>query len=58
MSGAIFETYILTEIIKHYWHNGLTALTHDFFACDKSSSYSISEKNISQIVVPSPGGEG
>jgi hypothetical protein len=30
-----------------------TALTHDFFAYDKSSTYSISEKNISQIVVDS-----
>lgn len=25
MSGAILETYILTEILKSYWHNGKTA---------------------------------
>jgi hypothetical protein len=29
----------------------VTALTHDFLAYDKSGTYSISEKNISQIVV-------
>ena len=29
------------------------ALTHDFFAYDKTITYSISEKNISQIVVDS-----
>ena len=23
MSGAIFETYVFTEILKSYWHNGL-----------------------------------
>jgi hypothetical protein len=30
-----------------------TALTHDFLAYDKSITYSITEKNISQIVVDS-----
>lgn len=25
MSGAIFETYVFTEILKSYWHNGLEA---------------------------------
>lgn len=25
MSGAILETYLLTEILKSYWHNGKTA---------------------------------
>ncbi len=25
MSGAILETYILSEILKSYWHNGLAA---------------------------------
>jgi len=25
MSGAIFETYLLGEILKSYWHNGLSA---------------------------------
>ena len=25
MSGAILETYIFTEILKSYWHNGLSA---------------------------------
>lgn len=24
MSGAMLETYILTEILKTYWHNGVT----------------------------------
>jgi predicted AAA+ superfamily ATPase len=23
MSGAIFETFVVTEIIKFHWHNGL-----------------------------------
>jgi hypothetical protein len=32
---------------------GIAALTHDFFAYDKSSTYKISEKNISQIGVDS-----
>jgi predicted AAA+ superfamily ATPase len=25
MSGAIFETYVVSEILKSYWHNGLEA---------------------------------
>lgn len=25
MSGAIFETWVLTELLKSYWHNGLRA---------------------------------
>lgn len=33
MSGAILETYILTEIIKSYWHNGKVA--HFYFYRDK-----------------------
>ncbi len=33
MSGAILETYMLTEILKSYWHNGKTA--HFYFYRDK-----------------------
>ena len=33
MSGAILETYILTEIIKSYWHNGL--MPYLYFYRDK-----------------------
>ena len=33
MSGAILETYMLTEIIKSYWHNGKIA--HFYFYRDR-----------------------
>ncbi len=30
MSGAILETWMFTEILKSYWHNGLQARFHFF----------------------------
>lgn len=34
MSGAILETYMLSEILKSYWHNGKTA--HCYFYRDQN----------------------
>lgn len=28
MSGAFFETYVITEILKSYWHNGKTPMLY------------------------------
>jgi len=28
LSGAIFETYVVAELLKSYWHNGQTAYLH------------------------------
>jgi predicted AAA+ superfamily ATPase len=35
MSGAILETFILTEILKSYWHNGKRAPLYYYRDKDK-----------------------
>lgn len=35
MSGAILETYLFTEILKSYWHNGKTAHFHYYRDLDQ-----------------------
>ena len=45
MSGAILETYILTEIIKSYWHNGLTPYLYFYRDKDQKEVDLIIEQN-------------
>lgn len=45
MSGAILETYILTEIIKSYWHNGLTPYLYFYRDKDQKEIDLIIERN-------------
>lgn len=45
MSGAILETYILAEIIKSYWHNGLTPYFYFYRDKDQKEVDLIIEQN-------------
>jgi predicted AAA+ superfamily ATPase len=45
MSGAILETYILAEIIKSYWHNGLTPYLYFYRDKDQKEVDLIIEQN-------------
>ena len=45
MSGAILETYILTEIIKSYWHNGLAPYLYFYRDKDQKEVDLIIENN-------------
>jgi len=45
MSGAILETYILTEIIKSYWHSGLTPYLYFYRDKDQKEIDLIIEQN-------------
>ena len=45
MSGAIFETYVISEIIKSYWHNGLEPRISFFRDRDKKEIDLIIEEN-------------
>lgn len=47
MSGPIFETYVFTEILKSYWHNGLEAPLYYYRDKDqKEIDLLISQNNI------------
>ena len=45
MSGAIFETYVFCELLKSYWHNGLTPSVYYYRDKDKKEIDFILEKN-------------
>jgi len=44
-SGAIFETYIVSEILKSYWHNGLSPAMYFYRDKDKREIDIILEEN-------------
>ncbi len=50
MSGAIFETYVFTEILKSYWHNGRVPNIYYYRDKDKKEIDFIIEQN--QILYP------
>jgi predicted AAA+ superfamily ATPase len=50
MSGAIFETYIFTEILKSYWHRGLQPSIYYYRDKDKKEIDLIIERN--QVLYP------
>jgi predicted AAA+ superfamily ATPase len=45
MSGAILETWIFSEILKSYWHNGLTANFHFYRDKDQKEIDLLIEQN-------------
>jgi predicted AAA+ superfamily ATPase len=45
MSGAIFETYVFTEILKSYWHRGLEPAIYYYHDKDKKEIDFIIERN-------------
>jgi len=44
-SGAIFETYVVSEILKSYWHNGLSPSVYFYRDKDKREVDIILEEN-------------
>ncbi|MHC4221063.1 MAG: DUF4143 domain-containing protein, partial [Planctomycetota bacterium] len=45
MSGAIFETYVLTELLKSYWHRGLHPVLYYYRDKDKKEIDFLIEQN-------------
>ncbi|MDR1739252.1 MAG: ATP-binding protein [Bacteroidales bacterium] len=45
LTGAIFETYCFTEILKSYWHNGLEANIYFYRDADQREIDFVIEKN-------------
>lgn len=45
MSGAIFETYVLTELLKSYWHKGLQPVLYYYRDKDKREIDFLIEQN-------------
>ena len=45
MSGAIFETYVLTEILKSYWHKGVQPALFYYRDKDKKEIDFLIEQN-------------
>lgn len=45
MSGAIFETYVVTEILKSYWHNGQEANLYFYRDTDQKEVDLLIESN-------------
>ncbi|MDR1226775.1 MAG: ATP-binding protein [Prevotellaceae bacterium] len=45
MSGAMLETYVISEILKSYWHNGLQASTYYYRDKDKKEIDLLIDRN-------------